>query len=62
MRRLGMFLADVILGSALAGALLPILLVKGVIESQAAFWTIVASCIAAVAVLHGTFHPPKRQG
>jgi hypothetical protein len=58
MRRLGMFLADVVLGGLLAGAVLPLLIVNGLVESQVLFWVITGFCVALVAVLHGTFRPP----
>lgn len=61
MHRLGMFLADVVLGGILAAAVLPVLMAKGVVESQAIFWTIVAFCVAVIAVLHGTFRPLRRK-
>lgn len=55
-----MFLADVVLGGLLAGAVLPVLVARGIVESQALFWTLTVFCVALVAVLHGTFQPPKR--
>lgn len=60
MRRLGMFLADVVLGLLLAGFVMPMLMAKGLVESQALFWTIVLFCIALIAVAHGTFQRPPQ--
>jgi hypothetical protein len=58
MNTVAMFLADIILGALLAGAIVPLLMANGMLQSQAAFWIAVAFCVALVSLLHGTF----RQG
>jgi hypothetical protein len=55
MRTLWMLLADVVLGALLAGALAPLLVAAGWVQSQPLFWAAVACCVAVVSWLHGTF-------
>jgi hypothetical protein len=60
-RRLGMLLADMLLGMLIAGAIGPLLVGNGMLQSQAAFWIAVVLCVAIVTLLHGTFRrPPDR--
>ena len=58
-KRVGMFLADLVLGGLVAGALMPALITSGVVKSQATLWIVTALCVAAVTMIHGTFRRPQ---
>jgi hypothetical protein len=60
MRLLNRIVIDVFIGAALAAALLPALLLKGLIDSQFAGLLVVVGCIGVVAAFHRLVSPPAR--